>query len=76
VPHASLHDSTMGDHEVSALLRIFMDTWGFGEVPSNVALTPSGGLANLDPVRARAAIERCVRIGSIVRDEHPEVVGG
>jgi hypothetical protein len=76
VPQASLHDPAMSDRDASAPLRAFMDTWGFGEVPANVALTPSGGLANLDPVRARVAIERCVRIGSIVRDEHPEVVGG
>jgi hypothetical protein len=76
VPHPSLHDFVMGDREASALLRTFMDNWGFGDVPANVALTPSGGLANLDPAQARVAIERCVRIGSIVRDEHPEAVGG
>lgn len=76
VTHESLMDSAMGDREVSALLRMFMDNCGFSDVPANVALTPSGGLSNLDPARARVAIERCVRIGSIVRDEHPEVVGG
>ena len=76
VTHSSLQDSTMGHHEVSAPLRAFMGNWGFGEVPANVALTPSGGLANVTPAQARVAIERCVRIGSIVRDEHPEVVGG
>lgn len=76
VPRASVGDSSMGDTQVSALLRTFMATWGFGEVPGNVALTPSGGLSGLSQVQARAAIERCVRVGSIVRDEHPEVVGG
>lgn len=76
VPRSSLHDAAMGDREVSSLLRTFMHQHGFGDVPANVALTPSGGLAGLDPTQARVAIERCVRIGSIVRDEHPEVVGG
>lgn len=76
VPHASLLDPRVSDLEASALLRTFMDNWGFGDVPANIALTPSGGLAHVTPGQARVAIERCVRIGSIVRDEHPEVVGG
>lgn len=76
VPRASLRDSVISDRDASSLLRRFMDDCGFGDVPTNVALTPSGGLADLAPAQARLAIERCVRIGSIVRDEHPEVVGG
>lgn len=66
----------VGDAEASAPLREFMHASGFAEVPTNVALTPSGGLAQLDPSAARRVIERCVRVGAIVRDEHPEVVGG
>jgi hypothetical protein len=76
VPIQSLEQHVVGDREVSSMLRTFMDKSGFGDVPENVALTPSGGLAHLDPARARIAIERCVRVGSIARDEHPEVVGG
>lgn len=60
----------------SANLRRFMSDSGFTDVPANVALTPSGGLAALDPSGARRVIDLCVRIGSIVRDEHPEAVGG
>ena len=76
VPLSFVGSSNAGDREASALLRRFMADCGFGEVPANVALTPCGGLAGLDPALARAAIEWCVRVGSIVRDEHPEVVGG
>lgn len=76
VPSASLRDPAVGDRQVSALLRGFMDECGFSEVPANVALTPCGGLADLTPAQARVAIDRCVRIGSIARDEHPEVVSG
>lgn len=76
VPLSSVGPSGAGDREASALLRTFMADSGFGDVPSNVALTPCGGLAGLDPAHARAVIESCVRVGAIVRDEHPEVVGG
>lgn len=72
----SLDQRELGDREISAPLRRFMDNCGFGEVPGNVALTPSAGLAELDPSRARLAIERCVRVGAITRDEHPEVGNG
>jgi hypothetical protein len=76
VPVASLDRPDIGDRDVSAGLRRFMSESGFTHVPANVALTPSEGLAGVDPQQARRAIERCVRIGSIVRDDHPEVVGG
>ena len=76
VPLSSVDGENSDDREASSLLRRFMSDSGFGEVPANVALTPSGGLAGLDLAHARAAIESCVRVGSIVRDEHPEVVGG
>lgn len=76
VPVQSLEQHVVGDRELSSMLRTFMNNSGFGEVPANVALTPTGGLARLDPARARIAIERCVRVGSIARDEHPEVVVG
>ena len=75
--HAAGHeDSEVGDSQTSAPLRGFMQASGFSEVPTNVAVTPSGGLARLDPAAARRVIERCVRVGQIVRDEHPEAVGG
>ncbi len=76
VPVSAVGSANAGDREASSLLRTFMADCGFGEVPANVALTPCGGLAGLDPAQARAAIESCVRVGSIVRDEHPEGVGG
>jgi hypothetical protein len=76
VPLGSLDRSDVSDRDVSAGVRRFMDEGGFTQVPANVALTPSGGLASVDPRRARLAIERCVRIGSIARDDHPEAVGG
>lgn len=66
----------VGDVEASAPLREFMHASGFAQVPSHVAVTPSGGLGQLDFASARRVIERCVRVGTIVRDEHPEVVGG
>ena len=66
----------VGDAQTSAPLRAFMHASGFVEVPTHVAVTPSGGLARLDLANARRVIERCVRVGQIVRDEHPEVVGG
>ena len=69
-------DPEVGDAEASAPLRDFMHASGFAEVPVNVAVTPSGGLARLDLGAARRVIERCVRVGAIVRDDHPEVVGG
>lgn len=64
------------DAQISALLRDFMSDSGFSEVPSNVAITPSSGLAGIEPLLARRVIEACVRVGAIVRDEHPEVDGG
>lgn len=64
----------LSDTAVSEPLRRFMDECGFGEVPSNVAITPTSGLAALDSVSARAVISACTRVGAIVRDEHPEVV--
>lgn len=76
VPVSSVGTPNTDDREASSLLRRFMADSGFGEVPANVALTPCTGLAGVDPAHARAAIESCVRVGSIVRDEHPEVVGG
>lgn len=66
----------LSDAEASAPLRNFMHAFGFAEVPAHVAVTPSGGLARLDIAGARRVIERCARVGAIVRDEHPEVVGG
>ncbi len=51
-----------------------MDESGFGEVPSNIAITPTRGLAALDPASARVVIAACTRVGAIVRDDHPEVV--
>lgn len=76
VPTDSAKQVDLGDREISAVLRRFMVDCGFNDVPANVALSPSGGLAGLDPAHARRVIEACVRIGAIVRDEHPEVVGG
>ena len=64
------------DAQSSALLRGFMSDSGFSEVPANVAITPSSGLAGVDLHVARRVMEACVRVGSIVRDEHPEVDGG
>lgn len=62
------------DTAVSEPLRRFMDESGFGQVPNNVAVTPTSGLADLDPGSARSVISACLRVCAIVRDDHPEVV--
>ena len=69
-------DLSRSDTQVSAPLRRFMDRAGFSDVPASVAVTPRTGLAHLDLESARAVMDACIRLGSVVRDEHPEVAHG
>lgn len=64
------------DEVASSPLRELMDRSGFSEVPPNVAISPRTGLAHLDQSDARTVMKACTRVGAVVRDEHPEVVGG
>lgn len=65
---------SMSDTALSAPLRRFMDESGFGEVPGNVAITPTRGLAEQSPDSARAIIAACDRVGRIVRDDSQEAI--
>ena len=69
-------DVSRSDRGVSAPLRRFMERAGFAEVPSNVAISPTSGLAHLSPEGARAVMNACTRVGVVVRDEHSEPVHG
>lgn len=77
-------DARLTDTSASAPMRRFMEESGFPEVPANVAITPSAGLAHVDMATARRVIAACVRVGAILRDElvsgerdeQPEVAHG
>jgi hypothetical protein len=64
------------DTAASSSLRRFMSEAGFSSVPENVAITARTGLGHLDATSARTVMDICNRVGSIVRDEHPEVSDG
>ena len=69
-------DVSRSDTGVSAPLRRFMERAGFAQVPSNVAISPTSGLAHLSPEGARTVMDACTRVGVVVRDEHSEPVHG
>ena len=69
-------DVSRSDTGVSAPLRRLMERAGFAQVPSNVAISPTSGLAHLSPEGARTVMDACTRVGVVVRDEHSEPVHG
>ena len=69
-------DVSRSDTGVSAPLRRFMERAGFAQVPSNVAISPTSGLAHVSPEGARTVMDACIRVGAVVRDEHSEPVHG
>jgi len=62
-------DGHLSDTSASAPMRRFMEESGFPEVPAHVAITPTGGLADVDMDAARRVIAACVRVGAVLRGE-------
>jgi hypothetical protein len=64
-----ISDARVTDSSASAPIRRFMEESGFSEVPAHVAITPTGGLANIDINAARRVIAACIRVGAVLRGE-------